>query len=155
MAHNPLDFTQPVGLLLAAVLHFIPDSDGPEQILATLCGQLSPGSYLAISHACRDTIPDIATVYETAYSSRVAARSTFRAAKRSPASSTGSLSWSLASSGSPNGGPTPLATSQKTPPHSGEWPAWAGTTLLRAEDELSGQRQRTPARCSVKFRFSP
>jgi len=62
MAHNPLDFTQPVGLLLAAVLHFIPDSDGPEQILATLCGQLSPGSYLAISHACRDTIPDIATV---------------------------------------------------------------------------------------------
>jgi S-adenosyl methyltransferase len=73
-----IDFTQPVGLLLAAVLHFIPDSDGPEQILATLRGPLPPGSYLAISHACRDAIPDVATVYETAYSSRVAARSTFR-----------------------------------------------------------------------------
>jgi hypothetical protein len=73
-----LDFTKPVALLLAAVLHFIPNSDDPEQILATLTSPLIPGSYLAISHACRDTIPDRASAYETAYSSRIAARSTFR-----------------------------------------------------------------------------
>jgi hypothetical protein len=73
-----IDFTQPVGLLLAAVLHFIPDSDRPGQILSTLREALVPGSYIAISHACRDTIPDVASAYENAYSSRVAARSTLR-----------------------------------------------------------------------------
>lgn len=73
-----IDFSEPVALLLAAVLHFIPDSDEPEQILATLTGPLVPGSYLAVSHACRDAIPDMATSYEAAYSSRVAARSSFR-----------------------------------------------------------------------------
>lgn len=59
--------------MLAAVLHFIPDSDEPERTLATLAGPLVPGSYLAISHACRDAIPEVATTYEAAYSSRVAA----------------------------------------------------------------------------------
>ena len=73
-----LDFSQPVGLLLAAVLHFIPDSDDPGSIIATLRAALAPGSYLAISHACRDTIPDMADAYQSAYTSRVAASSTFR-----------------------------------------------------------------------------
>jgi hypothetical protein len=73
-----IDFSQPVALLLAAVLHFIPDSDEPGPILATLTSPLAPASYLAISHACRDADPDVATEYETAYSSRVAASSAFR-----------------------------------------------------------------------------
>ena len=73
-----LDFTQPVAVLLAAVLHFIPDSDDPGKIIATLRRPLAPGSYLAISHACRDTNPDIAEAYQSAYSSRIAARSSFR-----------------------------------------------------------------------------
>jgi hypothetical protein len=73
-----LDFTQPVALLLAAVLHFIPESDGPGQIIATFREQLAPGSYLAISHACRDTIATTASAREAAYNSRVAASSTFR-----------------------------------------------------------------------------
>ena len=73
-----IDFSQPVGLLLGAVLHFIPDSDGPEQILATLTSPLVPGSYLVVSHACRDADPDVAAAYEAAYSSRVTASSAFR-----------------------------------------------------------------------------
>ncbi len=73
-----IDFSQPVALLLAAVLHFVPDSDRPEQILATLTSPLTQGSYLAISHACRDADPDVAAEYETAYNSRVAASSAFR-----------------------------------------------------------------------------
>lgn len=73
-----IDFTEPVGLLLAAVLHFIPDSDGPDQILATLRGALSPGSYLAISHGCRDARPEIAAAAENVYNSRVSARTTLR-----------------------------------------------------------------------------
>ena len=73
-----IDFTQPVGLLLAAVLHFIPDSDDPGRILAALREPLAPGSYIAISHASSDSIPEVAESYASAYRSRIAANSTFR-----------------------------------------------------------------------------
>jgi len=68
-----LDFTRPIAVLLAAVLHFLPDTDNPEQIVATLRDALAPGSYLVISHACRDAMPAAAAV-ETVYQSRVASR---------------------------------------------------------------------------------
>ena len=67
-----IDFTQPVALLLVAVLHFVPDSAGPAQILATLGQALMPGSYLVICHSCRDARPDLADPAETVYGSRVA-----------------------------------------------------------------------------------
>ena len=67
-----VDFTQPVALLLVAVLHFVPDSAGPAQILATLGQALMPGSYLVICHSCRDARPDLADPAETVYGSRVA-----------------------------------------------------------------------------------
>ncbi|HEY6295498.1 MAG TPA: SAM-dependent methyltransferase [Streptosporangiaceae bacterium] len=67
-----IDFTQPVAVLLVAVLHFVPDSAGPAEILATLREALAPGSYLVICHACRDANPTMASPAETAYRSRVA-----------------------------------------------------------------------------------
>jgi SAM-dependent methyltransferase len=67
-----IDFSQPVGLLLVAVLHFVPDADHPAQILATLRDALAPGSYLVICHGCRDPGPDLASSAETVYRSRVA-----------------------------------------------------------------------------------
>jgi SAM-dependent methyltransferase len=67
-----IDFTQPVALLLVAVLHFVPDSADPAQILATLGQALAPGSYLVICHSCRDARPDLADPAETVYGSRVA-----------------------------------------------------------------------------------
>jgi S-adenosyl methyltransferase len=67
-----IDFSQPVAVLLAAVLHFVPDSDEPAQIIATVREAMAPGSYLAISHACADTDPDFAATGESAYRSRVA-----------------------------------------------------------------------------------
>jgi len=67
-----IDFAQPVALLLVAVLHFVPDSAGPGEILATLRDALAPGSYLVICHSCRDANPDLAPSAETAYRSRVA-----------------------------------------------------------------------------------
>ena len=115
-----LDFTQPVALLLAAVLHFVPDSDRPGQILATLRDALAPGSYLAISHACRDADPGVAAEYETAYNSRVAASSAFRTREQITDSSTASPSSIQVSSGSRNGGPTLPMTSPKTLPRSGQ-----------------------------------
>ncbi|HWG26654.1 SAM-dependent methyltransferase [Actinospica sp.] len=49
-----LDFTRPVAVLMNAVLHFIPDSDHPDRIVAGYTGVLAPGSYLALSHAAPD-----------------------------------------------------------------------------------------------------
>lgn len=46
-----IDVRQPIGLLLVAVLHFIPDADGPSAILAWLRDALAPGTMLVISHA--------------------------------------------------------------------------------------------------------
>ncbi|HEY8533073.1 MAG TPA: SAM-dependent methyltransferase [Micromonospora sp.] len=49
-----LDFTQPIAVLIVAVLHFIPDSDDPAGILATIRNALAPGSYLVLSQASYD-----------------------------------------------------------------------------------------------------
>jgi hypothetical protein len=46
-----LDLSRPVGLLLAAVLHFIPGAEHPAAHVAWLRDELPVGSYLVISHA--------------------------------------------------------------------------------------------------------
>jgi trans-aconitate methyltransferase len=48
-----LDFDEPVGLLLIAVLHFIPDREEPGQLVNRYLQHFAPGSYLAISHGVR------------------------------------------------------------------------------------------------------
>jgi SAM-dependent methyltransferase len=45
-----LDFSQPVAVLLMAVLHFVSDDDDPAGIVAQLRDGLVSGGYLAISH---------------------------------------------------------------------------------------------------------
>jgi hypothetical protein len=45
-----IDLTQPVALLLAAVLHLIQDQDSPGKIVAALTDTLPPGSFLVASH---------------------------------------------------------------------------------------------------------
>jgi hypothetical protein len=52
-----LDFSQPVALMLAAVLHFIPDEFRPAEILATLRGALPSGSYLVASQVSMEDSP--------------------------------------------------------------------------------------------------
>ncbi len=66
-----IDFTQPVGLLLVAVLHFIDDAEDPWQIVATLRDALPPGSYLALGHATREGNPAVAQAFETVYNRSV------------------------------------------------------------------------------------
>ncbi|ACU39683.1 SAM-dependent methyltransferase [Actinosynnema pretiosum subsp. pretiosum] len=46
-----LDFDRPIGVLMVAVLHFVPDSDDPHGAIARYRDALVPGSFLAISHA--------------------------------------------------------------------------------------------------------
>jgi len=66
-AARTLDLAQPVGLLLLAILHFIPDSDDPARIVARLADALAPGSFIALSHLTADFAPAQVTAAATAY----------------------------------------------------------------------------------------
>ena len=52
-----LDFSQPIALMLVAVLHFVPDEAQPRRIVDTLLGALPSGSYLAASHVTPEHDP--------------------------------------------------------------------------------------------------
>ena len=54
-----LDLSQPVALLLVAVLHFIKDSEDLHGILNRLMSALAPGSYLVIAHATADSFSEL------------------------------------------------------------------------------------------------
>ena len=49
-ANALIDFSEPVAVLLFAILHFLPDEDDPHEIVGTLADALVPGSAAAISH---------------------------------------------------------------------------------------------------------
>jgi hypothetical protein len=49
-----LDFDQPIGVLMMAVLHFIPREDNAEAIVGRFRDALAPGSFLALSHGTAD-----------------------------------------------------------------------------------------------------
>jgi hypothetical protein len=49
-----LDFSEPVAVLLVAILHFINDKEDPAGIIRKLMEPLPSGSYLAISHTTAD-----------------------------------------------------------------------------------------------------
>jgi hypothetical protein len=55
-----LDLGRSVGILLIAVLHFIPDADDPYGVVARLLAGLPSGSYLVIGHAASDLEPEAA-----------------------------------------------------------------------------------------------
>jgi len=52
-----IDFNQPVGLLMTAVLQFVADEDDPWRLVARYIAALCPGSYLALSHITGDKLP--------------------------------------------------------------------------------------------------
>ena len=54
-----LDFGTPIAVLLAAVLHFIPDDTEAFGAVERFVGALAPGSYLVVSHTATETfMPD-------------------------------------------------------------------------------------------------
>jgi len=71
--HNPItngliDLSQPVGLVMGLLLHFIPDHDDPAGVLARYRKSVAPGSYLALSHDTADgreaDMTQVARLYE-------------------------------------------------------------------------------------------
>lgn len=73
-----LDLTQPVGLLLFAVLHFVDDGDNPYQAVAELVAALPPGSVVAVSHFTLDPLPADTAEQITALTRPHAGHGTFR-----------------------------------------------------------------------------
>ena len=65
-----IDVTQPVALLLVAIVHFLTGQEAPAGILAAFRAALPAGSYLALSHATADFRPaaarQAAAVYDQA-----------------------------------------------------------------------------------------
>ena len=55
-----IDFSQPLAVLLVAVLHFISDDDDPPAVVAAIRDALQPGSYLVLSHVTGDIRRDSA-----------------------------------------------------------------------------------------------
>jgi hypothetical protein len=62
-----LDLSQPVALMVVAVLHFIHDEFQPAAALTTLLDALPSGSYLAASHATGEHLPAEAAATTRAY----------------------------------------------------------------------------------------
>jgi S-adenosyl methyltransferase len=52
-----IDFTEPAGLLMTAVMHFVTDDQDPWGLVARYVAALAEGSYLALSHATPDGMP--------------------------------------------------------------------------------------------------
>jgi hypothetical protein len=63
-----IDFSQPLMVLMCAVLHFVPDERGPADIVRAYSDAMASGSYLALSHATArdypDQMPDVVKIYE-------------------------------------------------------------------------------------------
>jgi hypothetical protein len=53
-----IDFSEPVAVIMCAVLHFIPDEDDPAGIVAEYRDALTPDSFIGISHATADDYPE-------------------------------------------------------------------------------------------------
>lgn len=54
--HKLINWHEPIVVLLVAVLHFVPDADDPDGILARIRVRLPAGSYLVISHVTPGTM---------------------------------------------------------------------------------------------------
>jgi hypothetical protein len=57
LASPLIDFSQPVAVLMVAVLHFVPDSAGPHEAVARYVSAMAPGSFLVLSHGRENPAP--------------------------------------------------------------------------------------------------
>ena len=55
-----IDLSQPIAVLLVAVLHLLPDDENPAGIVTQLRDAIAPGSYLALTHVTSDARPELA-----------------------------------------------------------------------------------------------
>jgi S-adenosyl methyltransferase len=77
-AATTLDFSEPVAVMLIAILHCIPDSDDPHGIVRNLMHAVPSGSYLVISHPGSDFHPETTGETLARLNSMMPAKLTFR-----------------------------------------------------------------------------
>jgi S-adenosyl methyltransferase len=63
-AAGTLDFARPVGIMLLAILHYIPDLANARRIVAELLAAVPAGSFLVVSHAGTDLLPEEVVAFE-------------------------------------------------------------------------------------------
>ncbi|MGH3510759.1 MAG: SAM-dependent methyltransferase [Pseudonocardiaceae bacterium] len=66
-ARRLLDPTQPIGVLMVAMLHFVPDEAGPASIVGQYRKMMPLGSHLVLSHATHEGRPDQAGSHTDLY----------------------------------------------------------------------------------------
>jgi hypothetical protein len=69
-AARTLDFTEPVAVMLLAILQFISADDHPYEIVNSLMDAVPPGSFLVLSHAASDIFPEELAAFARAYNER-------------------------------------------------------------------------------------
>jgi S-adenosyl methyltransferase len=52
-----IDLSQPTGVLMTAVMHFVEDDADPWRMVAQYMNAMAPGSYLALSHVTYERVP--------------------------------------------------------------------------------------------------
>jgi hypothetical protein len=67
-----IDFSEPVAIMLVAILHFVLDAGDPSRIVRRLRDAAVPGSYLVLSHATSQDNQVLAAAAERIYNSRAA-----------------------------------------------------------------------------------
>ena len=72
-AAGTLDFTRPVAIMLLAILHYIPDLADARRTVARLIDAVPAGSFLVISHAATDLLPDDVAAFEKALNAHLPA----------------------------------------------------------------------------------
>ena len=77
-AAGTLDFTEPVAIMLIAVMHFVGDDAEAGAIISKLTGACVPGSFVAISHVGRDIDTDQQTEMVRRLNQSVAQKATMR-----------------------------------------------------------------------------
>ena len=77
-AARTLDFTQPVAVILIAVLHFIGDAEDPYGAVTRLMDAVPSGSYLVMGHAASDIAPEAAAELTERYNAMSSATITPR-----------------------------------------------------------------------------
>ena len=73
-----IDFSQPTGVLLVSVLHYVADADDPAKHVATLRDVLAPGSYLVICHGTAEGRPTVVAAAGKVFNRSVATQSHVR-----------------------------------------------------------------------------
>ena len=73
-----LDFTQPIAVMLVAILQYIPEQEDPYGIVSRLMAATAPGSHLVVSHPASDIAAEQVAESMRRYNERAAEQATPR-----------------------------------------------------------------------------